>query len=89
MKNPSTENVRRGWCRVVGVVKVSLLAVCGAVATNMRMLRSWAENIGGYDDPLCAPWPPDHGFEELTEERVIVVKRSSQPPRAGPTLDPA
>ncbi len=42
MKNPSTENVRRGWCRVVGMVKTSILAACEVAATNIRLLRSWA-----------------------------------------------
>ena len=37
MKNPSSENVRRGWCRVVGIVKTSILAACAVAATNIRL----------------------------------------------------
>ena len=38
MKNPSTENVRRGWCRVVGIVKTSVLAACEVSAAAGRRL---------------------------------------------------
>ncbi len=64
MKNPSAENVRRGWCRVVGIVKTSVLAACAVAATNIRLLRSWAE---GRDvtDARCAPDDTVHRFEEL------------------------
>ena len=89
LKQPTSGNVKRGWCRVVGIVKTSLLAACAAAATNMRLLRTWAEKRGGYDDALCAPLPQDHGFEELTEEEASALKRSSRPPRAGPAADAA
>ncbi|MGC8471754.1 MAG: hypothetical protein ACP5PM_05615 [Acidimicrobiales bacterium] len=88
LKQPTSGNVKGGWCRVVGIVKTSLLAACAAAATKMRLLRTWAEKRGGYD-ALCAPLPQDHGFEELTEEEANALKRSSQPPRAGPTADAA
>ena len=92
MKNPSAENVRRGWCRVVGIVKTSILAACAVAATNIRLLRSWAETRrkGGRDftDPLCAPDDPDHGFEELTAAASAEVRGRLFPSRAGP-LQPA
>ena len=89
MKSQSAENVRRRWRRVVGIVKTSLLAVCAVAATNMPLLRIWAERRGGYEDALCAPLPPDHGVEELSAAEAAAVKSSSQPPRSGPALDAA
>ena len=87
MKNPSAENVRRGWCRVVGMVKTSILAACAVAATNIRLLRSWA--VGrNVTDPLCAPDEPDHGFEELTAAASAEVRGRLFPSRAGP-LQPA
>ncbi len=38
LKNPSTENVRRGWCRVVGIVKTSIFTACAVAASNIRKL---------------------------------------------------
>ena len=83
MKNPSTENVRRGWCRVVRIVKTSILAACAAAATIIRLLRSWAEGRD-FTDPLCGPDDPDHGFEELTAAESAAVGDRLLPSRAGP-----
>lgn len=88
VKMTSCGNVKRGWCRVVGLVKTSILASCVAAATNIRLLRSWAESAGDHDDPLCVPLPLDDGFEELTAEQVPLLKRSVQSPRAGPASSP-
>ena len=82
MKNSSPENVRRGWCRVVGIVKTSILAACEVAATNVR-LRSWAEGRD-FTDPLCRPDDPDHGFEELTAAASAAVRDRLLPSRAGP-----
>lgn len=83
MKNPSTENVRRGWHRVVGIVKTSILAACEVAATNIGLLRSWAEGRD-FTDPLCGPDDPDHGFEELTAAASAAVGDRLLPSRAGP-----
>jgi len=86
MKNPSTENVRRGWCRVVGIVKTGLLAACAVAATNIRLLRTWSETHApaGLVDPLCAADPPDHGFEELTEAESLALADRLIPDDVGP-----
>lgn len=65
LKNPRTENVRRGWTSVVGLVKTSLMIVIAQAAANLRLLRSWAQRTGDLTDPLTWPDPDDHGFEEL------------------------
>lgn len=65
LKNPRTENVRRGWTSVVGIVKTSLMIVIAQAAANLRLLRSWAQRTGDLTDPLTRPDPDDHGFEEL------------------------
>lgn len=65
MKNPKTENVKRGWCFVVGLVKTSMLLAFKAAATNIRLIKKWAERTSDYTHPLTEPEPPDHGFEEL------------------------
>jgi hypothetical protein len=65
LKNPHTENVRRGWTNVVGIVKTSLMLVIAQAAANLRLLRVWARRTGDYTDPLTMPDPEDHGFEEI------------------------
>lgn len=65
LKNPDTENVRRGWTRLVGLVKTSLMLVIAQAAANLRLLRAWAARTGDRTDPLTALDPEDHGFEEI------------------------
>ncbi len=65
MKSPKTENVRRGWTFVVGIVKTSLMVGCVAAAANLRTLRAWAARTGDHRDPLTVIDPVSAGFEEL------------------------
>ena len=82
LKNPDTGNVRRGWTRVVGLVKTSLLTACAIAATNMRLLRAWSRRTGDITDPLCAPDPEDHGFEELSPDVIAGGTGNTSPPTA-------
>ena len=72
-------NIRRGWCRVVGVVKTSILVACAMATTNISLLRSWSRRTGDVTDGLCAPEEPFYGLEELTREDL---ERSGAPPPA-------
>ena len=65
LKSPKTENVRRGWTFVVGIVKTSLMVGCVAAAANLRTLRAWAARTGDHTDPLTVIDPVSAGFEEL------------------------
>ena len=71
LRSQSTQNIKRGFCRVVGLVKTSLMLAFEAVAANIRLLRKWAKRVGLTSDPLCVPFPVDHGFEELDENGQI------------------
>lgn len=82
LKNADTGNVRRGWTRVVGLVKTSLLTACAIAATNMRLLRAWSTRTGDITDPLCAPDPEDHGFEELQPDLIASGTGNTSPPNA-------
>ena len=68
LKNTSSGNVKRGWCKVVGIVKTSILLACAVAATNISLFRTWAERTGDISDALCQPDPPNHGYEELEPE---------------------
>jgi len=65
LKSPGSQRIERGFCRVVGLIKTSLMLVIEAIAANIRVLRKWSKRTGDVSDPLCVPMPVNHGFEEL------------------------
>ncbi len=67
LRNPSSQNIKRGFCRVVGLVKTSLMLTFEVVAANIRIFRQWSKRTGDVSDPLAEEFPPHHGFEELDE----------------------
>ncbi|HUX04025.1 MAG TPA: hypothetical protein VMV53_03860 [Acidimicrobiales bacterium] len=73
LRNPSTQNIKRGFCRVVGLVKTSLMLTFEAVAANIRLVRKWAKRTDLTTEPLAVEFPPDHGFEELDENGEICL----------------
>lgn len=73
MKNPNTENITRGWCCVVGLVKTSLLLAAAVAATNIRLLRRWAERTGDITDPMSIPDPEYQPWEETDEDGAILT----------------
>ncbi|MDA8282516.1 MAG: hypothetical protein M0Z42_04275 [Actinomycetota bacterium] len=84
-KNPSTENLRRGYLRVTGVARVNLFSIFPVVSYNLRMLQNWHDRtgLGNPDHPLLAKAPQSFGFKLLTEaesqaigERFLEAKAS-------------
>ena len=73
LRSQSTQNIKRGFCRVVGLVKTSLMLTFEVVAANIRLVRKWAKRTSLTTDPLCVEFPPDHGFEELDENGEICL----------------
>lgn len=82
LKNANSGDVRRGWIRVVGLVKTSIMTACAIAATNIRLLRAWSARTGDITDPLCAPDPEDHGFEELAPQVAAGGTGNTSPPSA-------
>jgi hypothetical protein len=73
LRNPSTQNIKRGFCRVTGLVKTSLMLTFEVIAANIRVVRKWSRRTGLMSDPLCAPMPTNYGFEELDENGQICL----------------
>lgn len=67
-RSPKTENVRRSWTFIVGIVKTSLMVACVTAAANLRLLRKWAVRVCDHTDPLTALDPDDPGFDELSPD---------------------
>lgn len=72
MKNPNTENITRGWCCVVGLVKTSLLLAVAVAASNIRLLRAWAKRTGDITDPISTPEEDYQPWEEVDENGAIL-----------------
>jgi hypothetical protein len=73
LRSQSTQNIKCGFCRVVGLLKTSLMLTFEVVAANVRLVRKWAKRTSLTTDPLCVEFPPDHGFEELDEKGEICL----------------
>jgi hypothetical protein len=43
MKDPASTDVRRGWCRVMGLCAITIFLTCGVVARNLRILDAFEE----------------------------------------------
>jgi hypothetical protein len=43
MKDPASTDVRRGWCRVMGLCAITVLLSCGVVVRNLRVLDALEE----------------------------------------------
>ncbi|MDA8288949.1 MAG: hypothetical protein M0014_10995 [Actinomycetota bacterium] len=80
LKSSKTENVRRGWTHVVGLVKTGLMVLIAQAAANLRCLRAWASRIGDRTDPLTHLDPEDYGFEEI--DPAAAPPASTGPPAA-------
>jgi hypothetical protein len=80
IKRSKTENVRRGWTHVVGLVKTGLMAVIAQAAANLRCLRAWAARTGDRTDSLTHLDPEDYGFEEI--DQATAPPASTGPPAA-------
>jgi hypothetical protein len=72
IKSSKTEDIRRGWIHVVGLVKTGLMVVVAQAAANLGCLRTWRTwrtwriwRTGDRTDRLTWADPEDHGFEEI------------------------
>lgn len=43
MKDPASTDMRRGWCRVMGLCAITILLSCGVVVRNLRILDAFEE----------------------------------------------
>ncbi len=79
VKNPSTENLCRGFFRITGLGRVTLLVGIALVAHNMRQLRNWHERTGNGDPthPLLQPNSTTYVLH-LTPDRARRLHRVGQ-----------
>jgi hypothetical protein len=81
VKNPTTENVERGFVRVFALGRVTFAIGIALIACNLRMLRG---NTGllapGTGDLLIEADHPSHGYMFVTEEEeaLLAAHRASR-----------
>jgi hypothetical protein len=73
LRNQSTQTIKRGFCRVMGMVKTSLMLSFEVVAAKIRIVRHWFKSNDLTTDPPCQPVPQDYGFEELDANAQICL----------------
>lgn len=79
MKNPTTENVERGFFQVMGLAKANFMIGIALVAHNLRMLRGNTDLFEvGEGDLLLQRDADCHGFMFLSaeEEQLIAEMRA-------------
>ena len=41
MKDPATNDIARGWCRVMGLSAISVMLACAVVVRNLRVVDAF------------------------------------------------
>ncbi len=89
MKNPTTENVERGFFQVTGLAKVNFMVGIALVAHNLRMLRGNVSLFAMGDGDLLLQEDADcHGFLFVSpeEEAMILEIRAASAPDVAAVL---
>jgi len=73
LKNTNTENINRGWCCVVGLVKTSLLLAVAVTASNIRLLRAWAKRNKDFTHPMSIPEPDYEPWEAIDDNDQVLT----------------
>lgn len=77
---PDGGHVVRGWTRVMGIVKTTIMLTAAVIAVNIRALRAWARRTGDMTNPLTQELPASLGWEEL--DVIEDVAGPNAPPAA-------
>ena len=57
-KDPATNDITRGWCRLMGLAPLTLFTVTLLIARNQRILNSWNARQAENDRRAAAGLPP-------------------------------
>lgn len=80
LKNPSTENIQRGFLRMVGMPMVTLSLTAAAVSYNIREYNNWLDRTAQTSDhPLAQETQWVHGHTMLTAVQAAELDRRWEP----------
>lgn len=79
LKNPSAENVNRGFNRYTGLSRRALFMGVAIMAMNLRHLQRWHERTGnGPTDHFALQPAPETSFVEIDSAQIIDLDRTYQ-----------
>ena len=58
IKDTATNNIARGWCRLLGLTPLTLWLTCALVVRNQRILTAWDTRQAGNQRRAAAGLPP-------------------------------
>lgn len=87
-KSKGGEGVERGWIRLVGRVKTTIMLTLAAAASNLRQLRAWATRTNNYTDPKTWHVIEHDEYEEVDADGNVAPYRPDAPVTFAPDTTP-
>ena len=75
-KDPASNDISRGWCRLMGLTPLTLFAVTLLVVRNQRILRSWNARQEEDTRRAAAGLPP----KNRRRRRTAIADLAAAPP---------
>jgi len=76
IKDPASNNIVRGWCRLMGLVPMTLMLACFLVVRNQRVLDSFEARAA--DDERRAAQRPAQDAAQATQDHLRPRRRRRQ-----------
>jgi hypothetical protein len=77
-KDPATNNISRGWCRLMGLTPLMLFAVTLLIVRNQRVLAAWDARQAGNARRAAAGLPPR--TRKRRRKTLTVLTAATRPP---------
>jgi hypothetical protein len=76
IKDPATNNIARGWCRLTGLAPLTLWIACLLTIRNQRILTAWDIGQASNDKRAAAGLPP----KTRKRRRKTLASLTASPP---------
>ena len=80
IKDPATNDIGRGWCRLMGLVPMTLMLACLLVVRNQRVLESFAKRQADDERRAARGLAPRTRRRRRTTISDLVATRANAPP---------
>ena len=77
-KDPATNNISRGWCRLMGLTPLMLFAVTLLIVRNQRVLAAWDARQADNARRAAAGLPPR--TRKRRRKTLTVLTTATRPP---------
>ena len=79
IKDPATIDVSRGWCRMMGLVPLSLFLACALVVRNLAVTNAFEKRHADDERRVHAGLAPRHRRRRRTTIRALVGEANAPP----------